>query len=71
MISGISEMFGPLLIKYIVSFAEEQSATQASRGSLPNVSTGIVVAFGLWFLTISSTVCTNQVRSLCVHMGLI
>ena len=64
-------MFGPLLIKYIISFAEERSAARASGGSPPNVNTGIAVAFGLWFLTISSTVCTNQVRSLYVHVRLI
>ena len=64
-------MFGPLLIKYIISFAEERSAALASGGSLPNIGTGIVVAFGLWFMMILSSVCANQVRSLyaCVLFG--
>ena len=62
-------MFGPLLIKYIISFAEERSAAFASGGSLPNVGMGIAVAFGLWFLTILSSVCANQVRILYVCVG--
>ena len=57
-------MFGPLLIKSIISFSEERSAAEASGGTLPSVGKGISMAFGLWFLAILSSVCTNQVRCL-------
>jgi len=57
-------MIGPLILKSIISFVEERSAARASGGTPPNVGVGIAMALGLWFLTIITSMCTNQVRGL-------
>lgn len=59
-IGDTSQMMGPLLLKSIISFAEERSAARASGGTPPNVGAGISMALGLWFLTIITSMCTNQ-----------
>lgn len=68
-VSGISQMLGPLLLKSIILFAEERSAARASAGPLPNVGMGIVMAFVLLFLTIVSNIGANQVRPTCAQFS--
>ena len=57
-------MMGPLLLKSIITFTEERSSARASGATPPNLGVGIAMALGLWFLTILSTMCLNQVRDL-------
>ncbi|KAL4079849.1 P-loop containing nucleoside triphosphate hydrolase protein [Scleroderma yunnanense] len=59
-IGDTSQLMGPLILKSIVSFSEERSAALASGGTPPHVGVGIAMALGLWFLTILTSVCTNQ-----------
>ena len=57
-------MMGPLLLKSIISFAEERSAALASGGTPPNLGVDSAMSLGLSFLTIITSMCTNHVRGL-------
>ena len=54
----------PLVLKAIISFAEERSAAGVANWPVPNVGLGIAMALGLWLLTIMASLCTHQVGML-------
>ncbi|KIO14761.1 hypothetical protein M404DRAFT_118392 [Pisolithus tinctorius Marx 270] len=59
-VGDVAQLMGPLVLKAIISFAEQRSAAHSAGEPLPNVGRGIGMAIGLWALTIVTSVCTNQ-----------
>jgi len=45
----------------IINFAVDRSAAIAVGKPIPNVGRGIGMAIGLWFITVTASVCTQQV----------
>ncbi|KAI6009305.1 ABC protein [Pisolithus marmoratus] len=59
-VGDVAQIMGPLVLKAIISFAEQRSAAHLAGEPLPNVSRGIGMALGLWILTIVTSLCANQ-----------
>ncbi|KAI5990317.1 ABC protein [Pisolithus orientalis] len=59
-VGDVARLLGPLVLKAIISFAEQRSTARSAGEPLPNVGRGIGMAIGLWVLTIVTSVCTNQ-----------
>ncbi|KIO01559.1 hypothetical protein M404DRAFT_149655 [Pisolithus tinctorius Marx 270] len=59
-VGDVARLMGPLVLKAIISFAEQRSTARLAGEPLPNVGRGIGMAIGLWVLTIVTSVCTNQ-----------
>ncbi|KAI6041615.1 ABC protein [Pisolithus marmoratus] len=56
----VARLMGPLVLKAIISFAEQRSAAHSAGEPLPNILRGISMAIGLWALTIVASICNNQ-----------
>jgi hypothetical protein len=54
-----SDVCSPL--QQIIIFAQERSAATIAGTPVPNVGRGIGMAFGLFALTVTASVCTHQV----------
>lgn len=59
-VGDVAQLMGPLVLKALITFAEQRSAAHSAGEPLPNVGRGIGMAFGLWALTILTSVCNNQ-----------
>ncbi|KAI6039827.1 ABC protein [Pisolithus marmoratus] len=59
-VGDATQLMGPLVLKAIITFAEQRSAAHSAGEPLPNVGRGIGLALGLWVLTIVASVCINQ-----------
>ncbi|KAI6165738.1 ABC protein [Pisolithus thermaeus] len=59
-IGDVAQLMGPLVLKALLTFAEQRSTARSAGEPLPNVGPGIGMAFGLWALTIVTSVCNNQ-----------
>ncbi|KAG2147643.1 ABC protein [Suillus clintonianus] len=55
-----TQLMSPLVLRQIIVFAEERSAAIAAGESVPNVARGIAMAFGLFLLSVTQSVCTHQ-----------
>ena len=51
----------PLVLKAIITFAEERSAASATNSPVPNIDRGIAMALGLSLLVVTRSLCTHQV----------
>lgn len=51
---------GPIILRQIIIFAQERSAATIAGTPVPNVGRGIGMAFGLFALTVTASVCTHQ-----------
>ncbi|KAI6122204.1 ABC protein, partial [Pisolithus croceorrhizus] len=59
-VGDVAQLMGPLVLKALLTFAEQRSTAHSAGEPLPNVGPGIGMAFGLWALTIVTSVCNNQ-----------
>ncbi|KAI6039826.1 ABC protein [Pisolithus marmoratus] len=59
-VGDVAQLMGPLVLKAIITFAEQRSAAHSAGEPLPNVGRGIGLALGLWVLMIVASVCMNQ-----------
>ncbi|KIJ66694.1 hypothetical protein HYDPIDRAFT_149564 [Hydnomerulius pinastri MD-312] len=55
-----SQLMGPIILKSIITFAEERAAAKTAGEPVPNVGRGIAMAFGLFLITVTTSVCTHQ-----------
>ncbi|KAG2147644.1 ABC protein [Suillus clintonianus] len=56
----MAQLMSPLVLRQIIVFAEERSAAISAGESVPNVARGIAMAFGLFLLNVTQSVCTHQ-----------
>ncbi|KAG0700067.1 ABC protein [Suillus ampliporus] len=66
-IAGVFKVFGdtgqlmsPVVLRQIILFVEERSAAIIAGEPVPNVGRGIVMALGLFVISLASSVCTHQ-----------
>ncbi|KAH7884664.1 ABC protein [Phlebopus sp. FC_14] len=59
-VGDVAQLMGPIVLKAIITFAEERSAARAAGEPVPNVGRGIGMALGLFFLTLTTSICTQQ-----------
>ncbi|KAG1821118.1 ABC protein [Suillus subaureus] len=55
-----AQLMGPIVLRQIIVFAEERSAATNAGTPVPNVGRGVAMAFGLFGLTVTASVCTHQ-----------
>ncbi|KAG2037724.1 hypothetical protein BDR03DRAFT_1091732 [Suillus americanus] len=55
-----AQLMGPIVLRQIILFAQERSDATAAGTPVPNVGRGIAMAFGLFALTVTASVCTHQ-----------
>ncbi|KAF9243526.1 ABC protein [Melanogaster broomeanus] len=59
-IGDTAQLMGPIVLKSLITFAEERAAARAAGEPLPNVGRGIGMALGLFFLSVITSACTHQ-----------
>ncbi|KAG2153342.1 ABC protein [Suillus clintonianus] len=55
-----AQLMGPIVLRQIIVFAQERSAARNAGEPVPNVGRGIAMAFGLFALTVTASVCSHQ-----------
>ncbi|OAX34172.1 hypothetical protein K503DRAFT_699205, partial [Rhizopogon vinicolor AM-OR11-026] len=55
-----SQLMGPVVLRQIITFAEERTAARNAGEPVPNVGRGIAMALGLWALTVTASICNHQ-----------
>ncbi|KAG1832564.1 ABC protein [Suillus subalutaceus] len=55
-----SQLMGPIVLRQIIVFAQERSAATIAGTPVPDIGRGIAMAFGLFVLTVTASVCTHQ-----------
>ncbi|KIK99142.1 hypothetical protein PAXRUDRAFT_132675 [Paxillus rubicundulus Ve08.2h10] len=55
-----AQLMGPIVLKSIITFAEERAAARTAGEPGPSIGLGIGMALGLFFLTITTSICTQQ-----------
>ncbi|KAG1748434.1 ABC protein [Suillus paluster] len=58
--SDTAQVMSPIVLRQIIVFAQERSAAIIAGESVPNVGRGIAMALGLFVLTVTAGVCSQQ-----------
>ncbi|KAF9234112.1 ABC protein [Melanogaster broomeanus] len=61
-IGDTSQLMGPIVLKSLITLAEERAAARATGEPAPSVGRGVGMALGLFLLTVTTSVCTHQVQ---------
>ncbi|KAG2105828.1 ABC protein [Suillus discolor] len=59
-VADTAQLMVPIVLRHIIIFAQERSATTLAGTPVPNVGRGIAMAFGLFALTVVARVCSHQ-----------
>ncbi|EIW69200.1 hypothetical protein TREMEDRAFT_44369 [Tremella mesenterica DSM 1558] len=59
-VADTAQLMAPLITKALIRFSQEVYAARANGTHQPNVGRGIGMAFGLWALVITQSVCQHQ-----------
>ncbi|KAF9234111.1 ABC protein [Melanogaster broomeanus] len=61
-IGDTSQLMGPIVLKSLITLAEERAAARETGEPAPSVGRGVGMALGLFLLTVTTSVCTHQVQ---------
>ncbi|KAF9237594.1 ABC protein [Melanogaster broomeanus] len=59
-IGDTSQLMGPIVLKHLITLAEERATARATGEPAPSVGRGVGMALGLFLLTVTTSVCTHQ-----------
>ncbi|KIJ14255.1 hypothetical protein PAXINDRAFT_169871 [Paxillus involutus ATCC 200175] len=59
-IGDTAQLMGPIVLKSIITFSEQRAAARTAGEPGPSIGLGIGMALGLFFLTITTSICTQQ-----------
>ncbi|KAJ3923547.1 ABC protein [Lentinula edodes] len=54
------QMMGPLVVKAIINFAKERSASRENGTEIPSIGKGVAMAIGLFLMVICTSICQHQ-----------